>query len=170
MNEKRKQLKKNIQELEDIYENHYESFEKFVKSSLIWSEEQFMDPYNNEGLEEIQKEMFKNIVETYEEVKNQIIRDLIRETRELNKINQKISREISKYKYLLKQIQEAEIIRSGKQVAKDNIKQQLVLINLYEQDEILIDNYWTHFGINLSSMSQEEIDKIDLTSLCDGWW
>lgn len=170
MNEKKEQLKTSVKELEEIYDNHYETFEKFVKSNLVWSEEQFIDPYNNEGLEEIQKKMFKNIVETYEYAKNQIIRDLIKTNRELNKLIQEINREILIQKNLLKEIQEVEIVKTGKQVAKDNIKKQLVLINLYEQDEILINHYWTHFGINLNSMSQEEIDKIDLTSICEGWW
>lgn len=85
------------------------------------------------------------------------------------KYKQKID-EIYKLRKALEELSKIEIIKTGKQVAKDNIKKQIVLINLFEQDEVLIDEYERLFGLNLDIMTEEEINSIELSVLEDGWW
>lgn len=75
--------------------------------------------------------------------------------------------EKERLKRALRELEEVDIIKTGRQVALDNIKKQLVLIHLFDQDEILIDNYENMFGINLNIMTTEEIDQIDLTVFTD---
>lgn len=79
-------------------------------------------------------------------------------------------KEVKRLEKLLEEIKEVEIIKTAKQVAKDNIRQQIVLINLFEQDEVLIDEYERLFGLNLNCMTEEEINCIDLTTLSDAWF
>ena len=73
--------------------------------------------------------------------------------------------EIEELERQLKEIKECFPVKTGKQVAKDNIRKQIVLINLFDQDEVLIEQYERLFGIDLENMTEEEINNIDLSTL-----
>lgn len=145
------------------------SFEDFVIDMLREAEEISYGPYETKTKEEIQLEFFNcNIKEDYISFRkywfNEFIQ-MLRKEEEIKKLRKE--EKIKELQNLLKQIQECEPVKTGKQVAKDNIRQQIVLINLYEQDEVLIDGYEKLFGLNLDIMTEEEINSIDLTTLVD---
>lgn len=107
-------------------------------------------------------------IQLLNEVESKISVKILTELQELRRVEScRKNSEIKRLKKALEEIKNIDIVKTGRQVALDNIKKQMVLITLFDQDEKLIDNYEMMFGINLNNMTEEQINEIDLTVFTD---